>query len=181
MADFPSDSSGLPDSTRRRQFIKTGVAGAALLALGGGLWRLKARPAALYGDEAKAIIRALVPAVLAGALPEEQSARQAAVESAVAGVGVAISGLCAAHQRETQDLFALLSLAPGRWLLAGLPNDWFSVTPEAAAGFLERWRRAPVALLNAGYGALHDLILGAWYGAEAAWPSMGYTGPPRLS
>lgn len=164
----------------RRQFIKAGIAGAAVMAVGASFWRLSGRPLEVYGSEARTIIRALVPALLAGALPEQASARQAAVEATVEGVGVAIGGLCAAHQKEMGELFALLALAPGRWLLAGLGPDWSEVTPAAAAGFLERWRTAPIGLLNVGYAALHDLILGAWYGGEASWPSIGYPGPPEL-
>ncbi len=46
--------------------------------------------------------------------------------------------------------------------------------------FLERWRWSRIALLQSGYFALHDLVLGAWYANESAWGMLGYAGPPNV-
>ena len=37
---------------------------------------------------------------------------------------------------------------------------------ERVAAFLEGWRAHRLGVFRAGYGALHDLVLGAWHGAD---------------
>lgn len=165
----------------RRQFLKVGVLGGAALAMaGGGLW-LAGRDVQPYGAEARSVIAAIAPPILAGALPESAEARRTALNLVVEGVGTAIAGLSPYQQKELADLFGLLSLAPARRWLAGVSSEWPECGPEEAAAFLERWRFSAIGLLAGAYAGLHDLVLGAWYAGEASWESIGYPGPPRLS
>src|SRR5689334_16361496 len=93
----------------RRAFLATGVLGAAALAAAG--LRVRA-PAGAVGRgldaDARAIVRALIPAFLAGALPAEASARNDAIEATLTNVDAAIVGLPPQAQRELAQLFALL-------------------------------------------------------------------------
>jgi hypothetical protein len=166
---------------QRRTFIKAGLLGALVLAAGGAVYRRLA-PASAHrfalDDSARAILRAIVPAILGPQLASEPAARRAAVAQAVERVGGAIAGLPLATQKEVADLFGLLALAPTRRLLAGLPS-WDQVTPEQAAAFLQDWRTHRLALLQTAYHALHDLVLGAWYADPATWQAIGYPGPPK--
>jgi hypothetical protein len=66
-------------------------------------------------------------------------------------------------------------------LVAGVWQRWRDVSAEDAAAFLDRWRHSRFDLLRAGYAALHDLVLGAWYGDARRWSAIGYPGPPKLS
>lgn len=170
----------------RRQFIKAGIVGGAALAAAGLFHSrsLKEAPAGAVPQgltlSARAIIGALVPAILAGALPESGEARRQAVARTVDGVGVAIAGLSAAAQKELGELFALLGFAPARVLLAGLWPRWEEASAADIAAFLEGWRTSRLGLLRSAYAALHDLVLGAWYGTPEAWPAIGYPGPPEI-
>ena len=83
-------------------------------------------------------------------------------------------------QAELAQLFTLLGIAPARWLLAGLSSAWSVAPADDVAAAIERWRASRIALLRSAYDALHQLILGAWYGNPRAWASIGYPGPPRL-
>ena len=164
----------------RRQFLKLGlVGGAALAAAGGGLW-LAGRDVKPYGPEGRAVIRAIAPAILAGAIPADGSSREAALLAVVDGVGIAIAGLSPPQQKELADLFGLLDLAPARRWLAGVPSSWAGCSVDDAAAFLQRWRHSSIGLLAGAYAGLHDLVLGAWYSGEAAWEAIAYPGPPRL-
>ena len=164
----------------RRQFLKMGLLGGTVLAAaGGGLW-LAGRDVKPYGPEGRAVIRAIAPAVLAGAIPAGGASREAAIASVVEGVGIAIAGLSPPQQKELADLFGLLDLAPARRWLAGVAAPWSECTAEDAAAFLQRWRYSSVGLLAGAYAGLHDLVLGAWYSGEAAWDTIAYPGPPRL-
>jgi hypothetical protein len=171
----------------RRQFLKAGLAGAASLAAVKVLYdRMHRDPdgvvrAPPLRDDAREIIEALVPVVLAGALPAEARARDEARAAASAGVLGAIRGLPPAAQGELDELFALLAFAPTRVLVAGLRSPWRVAPPEDLAAFLERWRNSRFELLQSGYHALNQLILASWYADPRSWQAIGYAGPPRLS
>jgi hypothetical protein len=166
----------------RRQFLRAGVMGGALLAL----MRLAPRPAHA-GDSAPVLdaptreaLAAIAAVMLAGALPDG-GGRQQALAAVVDGVAVAVSGLPPHLQEELGQLFTLLTFAPTRWLLAGVSSPWPRASAEDIAEFLESWRGSWSSLLQSGYHALHELIMAAWYARPDSWPALGYPGPPRLT
>jgi hypothetical protein len=166
----------------RRQFLKAGlVGGAALAALGTyyAMRREKSEPGRLGANE-RAIIAAVVPVILAGVLPASGDERRRAIVKTADGVGVAIAGLSASAQREIAELFGLLGVAPARMLVAGVWPSWENASAADIAAFLERWRTSRFALLRSAYAALHDLVLGAWYGDAGSWAAIGYPGPPEV-
>ena len=166
--------------TNRRSFLKAGALGALVLAAGGGIYRAVHTPPArrfVLDGEARAALGAIVPAMLAGALPLDPAARKAAVAGTIEGVHVAISKLPLPVQKEVQDLFGLLALAPARRLLTGVSGGWAHADPDQVSAFLQDWRLHRFALLRTAYGALHDLSLGAWYAQPASWSAIGYPGP----
>ena len=170
----------------RRQFIKAGVIGGAALAAVGLFYSrgLKEAPVAPVSPGLtfanRPVIAAIVPAILAGALPESGEARRQAIQQTVEGVGIAIAGLSASAQKELEELFTLLSIAPMRMLLAGVWPRWEEASPAQIAGFLQDWRMSRLELLRSAYAALHDLVLGAWYGNPDTWEAIGYPGPPEM-
>ena len=168
--------------TNRRSFLKAGALGALVLAAGGGIYRAVHAPQPqrfVLDGEARAALGAIVPAILAGALPGDPAARSAAVASTVDGVHTAISNLPLAVQKEVQDLVGLLALAPARRLLTGVANGWEQADPQQVSAFLQDWRLHRFALLRTAYSALHDLTLGAWYAQPASWAAIGYPGPMK--
>ncbi len=131
--------------TNRRRFLKLGLIGAIGLAAGGAVYRAVRGPAplapfALDGDAAL-VLGAVIPALLAGALPAEPAARAAAVGHTAERVKGAVRGLPLATQKEVQDLFGLLALAPARRFLAGVSGDWASATPAQVGTAWPRCKR----------------------------------------
>ncbi|MEX5744223.1 twin-arginine translocation signal domain-containing protein [Massilia sp. X63] len=167
--------------TSRRTFLKAGGVAALALAAGGALYRATHTQAphrfALDG-EARAALHAIVPAILAGALPQGAQ-RAAALSGTIDGVHQAILGLPPATQKEVQDLFGLLALAPARRLLTGISGGWEQARSEDVNAFLQDWRLHRLGLLRSAYHALHDLVLGAWYAQPASWAATGYPGPMK--
>jgi hypothetical protein len=174
----------------RRTFVAAGVAGAAALA---AAWWLRGRHAVdmttvstdqspmVMDADASAIIAAIVPVMLAGALPVETKSRAEAIRETVAGVDRTVIGLPPAAQKELAQLFALLAFTPGRLALARISAPWDQASPDEVADFLERWRNSGFTLLRSAYDALHQLIFAAWYGNPVSWAAIGYGGPPSLS
>ena len=91
--------------TTRREFLKTGAAGALLLNVAAC-----SRPSANGGQAA--VLAALIPVVLEGALPVKDEERSALIMRTVTGLENAIAGLSPATQKEIGELFDLLSFAP---------------------------------------------------------------------
>jgi hypothetical protein len=169
----------------RRRFLKAGLAGAAVLAVAGGIawFRRRVDAAALapsLGEEARDVVRAIVPSLLAGALPPGAE-RATAIDETVAGVDRAIAGLLPAARAELAQLFALLTLGAGRRAFAGVTTAWRDATRDEVDAFLTSWQASAWALKRTAYDALHQLVLAAWYANPRSWPAIGYPGPPVVS
>lgn len=174
----------------RRQFLKAGIAGGALLvAVRAAYGPLSPDPLApedagftytMLSAKERTVLASVAPVMLAGALPAAAAERERAVVEVIRGVDRAVSGLPPSLQGEVAQLFALLGFSLTRRLLAGVTGPWLEASPGAVQAFLERWRASPFALLRSAYAALHELIMAAWYGNPAAWPGIGYPGPPAI-
>ena len=170
----------------RRTFLTAGIAGGAALVL--ARW-FAARDSPRDVDAqrfewldapAREIVAAIVPVMLAGALPTLGPDVLSARDEVVAGVDRAIAGLPPAVRKEIGELFALLDFAPTRSLIAGIWSRWERAPAADIAAFLDTWRDSRFALLRSGYAALHQLVDAAWYGNPRAWQAIGYSGPPSL-
>lgn len=168
----------------RRTFITAGLLGATALVTARWLRGPHAPPGdatlrALDAD-AQAILRAMVPVMLAGALPADADAKRQAIADTVRGIDVAVAGLPPSTQEELSQLFALLALPPGRLAIARVTRPWNEASEADVRACLDRFRSSSLTLLRSAYGALHQLTFAAWYGNPASWPSIGYPGPPDL-
>ncbi len=163
--------------------MQVGALAALTLAAGGGIYRYTHPSGApqrfVLDGEAKDAIDAIVPAMLAGALPADPRARAAAIGATTERVHHAIGGLSLAAQKEVQDLFGLLALGPARRVLTGIAGPWRGATAAQVSEFLQDWRLHRLAMLQTAYHALHDLIVGAWYADPANWAAIGYPGPMK--
>jgi hypothetical protein len=168
----------------RRRILFAGISGAAALAAIRWLQpspavRVMAEPGLTADGED--VMRALIPAFLDGALPDARGPRHVAIDATVAAVAEAIRGLPPIARGELGALFALLAFAPVRVALAGVSGSWRTADVADANAFLERLRASRWPQKRAIYDALHQLTFAAWYANPAAWPAIGYPGPPRLT
>lgn len=159
---------------KRRTLIKTGVAGAVLLAAAGTTALLMERDPTVHR---RTVLQGVIPALLEGVLPDEPAQRAAAVSQCITAVETTVSQLAPAAQKEVAQLFGLLANAAGRRLLAGVPQAWSEATPAQVSQFLQNWRTHSNSLFKTGYQALHDLVLASWYADPAHWACIGYPGP----
>lgn len=166
----------------RRRFLLVGVAGAAMLAATRWLERPASASSAhrFLGRDGAAVVGAIVPVVLAGALPAQGAGRDAAVREVVEAFDRAVSGLAPAVRAEIDELLGLLRFGPSRYLLTGIGAPLEEADESRIAQFLSRWRTSRFDLLRAGYQALTQLIHASWYGNAASWPAIGYPGPPAI-
>ncbi|MDK2124177.1 hypothetical protein [Parachitinimonas caeni] len=174
----------------RRQLIKTGVLGGALLGVARfGYGPLEADPVYAVVDPARfkvldAASRSAMAAIgrvmLAGALPEAPAARDIALQEFVHGADIAISGLPGVVQDEVKQLLMLLTNRFTRRWVVGITKPWGEASDDDIGNFLSRWRYSSLVLLRSGYQALHQVVFAAWYGNPHAWVGIGYDGPPAF-
>ncbi len=173
----------------RRQLLKTGIAGVCML----GVARLAYGP---FGENVSAyssalsdqfqwltpqranIVSRFAPVMLQGAIPTNNPVRQQTLDEVVYGFDLAVSGLTPAIQKEVDQLFMLLELAPSRRLLFQVWDGWDHATDQQLADFLDAMKNHPIGLLQTAYAALHKLTMAAWYGNPKSWERIGYPGPP---
>ena len=163
---------------RRRTWLKLGLVGGAVVALGGGVLAL-IRPGWTEGrltPPGRELFTAVARTVLAGLLPagdEAQSALQAHLER----LEDAVRAMPAVVQAEISELTALLLHPLGRHALTGLAVEWREATPAELAPALQGLRESKLALRQQIYHALRDLTNGAYFADRSAWRDIGYPGP----
>lgn len=168
----------------RRRFLIIGVAGVAVLAATRLLERPASAPAPAFrflDRDGAALIGAMAPVVLAGAIPARGAERDTAIGEVVEAFDRAVSGLAPAVRAEIDDLLGLLRFAPSRYLLTGIGVPLEEAGEARIARFLSRWRESRFDLVRAAYQALTQLIQASWYGNAASWPAIGYPGPPAIT
>lgn len=166
----------------RRRLIFTGAAGVAVLVAARWLQPAPA-PSANAGLTADAadVMRAIAAAMLDGTLPEDATARRAAIDDTVDDVGKAIAGLPPLAREELATLFTLLALAPIRIAFANVNVGWRDADVATTNAFLVRLQTSRWSVNRIAYDALHQLTFAAWYANPRTWPSIGYPGPPALT
>lgn len=172
----------------RRQFIKTGIAGAATLAVARVLygpferepqWQSAgAHQYQVLSAGSRNMLAALAAVMLKGALPQDEPARVSAIQLVVEGIDKAVAALQPAVQEELQQLFSLLNFPVTRRLLAGVSQPWLKADAHEIEQFIANWRESRFQLLRSGFHGLHMLVMAAWYGSPQSWDKLGYSGPP---
>lgn len=169
----------------RRQMLKVGLIGTAVLASAGGIAYVVERPTDRSAPGFRQLresdlpmLRRVVPVVLSGALPDRQQA--AAVEDVLHSLDNSLDRLSPSLHRQIMQLFDLLTLGITRGPTTGIWGRWEDASDEAVAAFLRRWEASRFTLLQQGQNALTNLLLLACYSTPVAWPQCGYPGPPRI-
>jgi hypothetical protein len=169
----------------RRNFLKAGSLGGVLLATGSATALLTGcaspQPAsghAFLREQDIRVVRALIPVVLAGALPTGAAAA-AAVDKVLKSLDGFIGTTSPGVMAPLYQLFDLLSLPPARIALARLWDDWPDASAEDLEAFLLRWRDSSIGMFRAGYAGLVKIITTSWYLLPESWPATGYEAPVR--
>lgn len=170
----------------RRGFLKKGLLGGALLAIGGGVGvalrstRTGAPPRAplrlLSRDE-----HAVLAAVFARVVPGDGAGARWPSADALDCAGKADALLARAHPEvgaEFRRLLRLFESGLGGLLLQGTPTPFTRLTAAQQDARLQAWRRSRLALLRSGYQALVRLAHATYFSSPEVYALVGYPGPP---
>jgi hypothetical protein len=173
------------ESEGRRSFLKYGLAGAALLAVGGGTWlgtrRTRPSPGLAGPFTVLSPEEATVFLELSERLLPPRPGFPAPLDVDLPRRIDALLGLMPPEgQKEVRQLIGLFENALVGLLLDGQWKTFTDSTPEQQDARIRAWQTSRYRLRRTGYKALKKLVCAAYYGAAATWPAIGYPGPPAL-
>jgi hypothetical protein len=163
--------------TNRRTFLRTGLFGGALLALGGAGLALyptrhvasPLRPLRVLDDRGFQVLVAIARRVIV-----DPGADGAAIAQ---GVDELASRMPREVQRDINRLLGLFESALGGLLLDGRATPFTRLSPEAQDGVLAKWRSSRLALRRGGYQGLRKLCSVAHYMEPWSWAAIGFPAP----
>jgi len=172
----------------RRDLLRAGVFGSLAVWAGGRVTRAarravaatdgEQRPRAVLTPSGEEILRAVIPVVLGSLLPAQGDARDKALDVGLATLDDYLAHLPVPLQEQACDVFATLDLLPTRLLLMGTWDRWHEASPETIEAFLRFTRQSRFLLLRRMFAFLHSMAVLSWFDQRAAWPGIGYGGPP---
>ena len=169
----------------RRGFLRKGLFGGALLALGGTAFLTLRRtlrgaaprtPLLVLSSDEYAIFAAMASRVVAvdGDAPSTDDVDVAG--RADAAMALWPEGVQVEYRRLLRLFENALSGA-----LTGTGFETFTASPPGLKDArLEAWAGSRVAVFRTGYQAMKRLACACYYSAPEAWPATGYAGPPEL-
>lgn len=174
-----------PVDQGRRDFLRMGMTGTLVLStvsLSAMLAGCASAPPATGFRVLRAadiaVLRALMPVVLAGAMPTDDS-RERVLDESVSLLDGLLAASSRAGQQQVHQLFDLMAFGPTRRLVVGLDKEWDKASPAEIDAFLTAWSRSRFDMLRAAYIALTQMITMNWYLQPRAWAAINYV-PPRV-
>lgn len=167
----------------RRGFLKKGLFGGALLALGGGGF-LATRPSVELPLPTEGL---LVLSASEYAVINALSARFIPVRSGfptVEEIRVAfncdriLTQVDDTAVREVKQLLMLFENALANFLFGRRTKPFTALSVPEQETVLAEWKNSKVTIRRTGFLALRSMIVAAYYGSSKTWEAVGYPGPP---
>jgi hypothetical protein len=169
----------------RRSFLKYGLAGAALLAIGGGTW-LGARrtfpmpgltgPFTAISPEEATVFLALADRLL----PPRPGFPSPLDVDLPRRIDALVALMHEEAQKEVRQLVRLFENALVGLVLDGQWKTFTESTPERQDARIRAWQQSRYRVRRTGYKALKKIVYSSYYGARETWAAIGYPGPPTV-
>ncbi len=167
----------------RRGFLKKGLFGGAILALGGGVF-LATRPSAQLAlpPEGLLVLSASEYAVLNVLAPRFIPSKPGFPSTQAVRVAFACDRILAqvdeSSLKELKQLIMLFENALPVFLFSGRTQAFTALDVAAQEQVLLEWSTSKLTLRRTGFSALRGVVMAAYYGSSKTWPAVGYPGPP---
>lgn len=166
----------------RRRFLKKGLFGGVLLALGGAGWLASRRGAQVAVPGGLRVLSAGEYAVMWSIVQRLVPAREGFPSPDALGTTAACDGIMALMEEVTQgelkQLLMLFENALPNFLFSGRTEPFTQMTPPEQEEVLAQWRDSRLKLRRTGFLALRGIVMAAYYGNRETWKAGGYPGPP---
>ncbi len=165
----------------RRSFLKKGLVGGVLLALGGGGLALYPSGHVASPTGPLLVLEPQSFQVLVAVAGRMVSAKGADPVAIAHAVDRALTGALPEAQADMNKLLGLLENALPGLLLDGRAQPFTRLSAEGRDRVLEIWRTSRFALRRSGFQALRKLCLASYYLEESSWEPLGYRPPSGLN
>jgi hypothetical protein len=167
----------------RRGFLKKGLLGGAILAVGGAAWLAtrKTRPAPELGGPFQVLSAAEATVVLAAAsrfIPEHWRFPGPGQVGVPRKVDAILEMADPATQKEVKRLLGLLENALAGLVLDGQFRTFTASPPEEQDRRLQAWAASRLTVRRTGFRALQKMVFAAYYASPETYGAVGYPGPP---
>ncbi len=170
------------DRDSRRGFLKKGLFGGLVLALGGGAWLALKRGAQVELPAGLAVLDARRYAVVRALVERLVPARAGFPAPEALGTAKAVDAILTLVDQTSRDelgqLLLLFENALPNFLFGLRTVPFTQMTPDEQLAVLDEWRTSRLAIRRTGYVALRTIVMSAYYGNPATWPAVSYPGPP---
>jgi hypothetical protein len=169
----------------RRGFLKYGLAGAALLAIGGGTWLGTRRTVPTPGLTGPYTALSLEEATIFLDLSERLLPPRPGFPSPLdvdlpRRIDALVALMSEGSQKEVRQLVGLFENALAGLLLDGQWKTFTASTPEQQDARIRSWQQSRYRVRRTGYKALKKIVYSSYYGARETWAALGYAGPPAV-
>lgn len=165
----------------RRGFLKKGLFGGLLLAVGGGGWLFTRKGNTVALPEGIQNLSPAEYAVMWALVQRFVPTREGFPSADATQTGLAcdrVIGLMEEVTRsEVKQLLMLFENALPNFLFGGRTVPFTMLDPTEQDRVIEEWRDSRLTLRRTGYSALRGLVMAAYYAQRAVWPALGYAGP----
>jgi hypothetical protein len=174
-----------PAGQARRSFLKRGLVGGAVLALGGGS-ALFLRPGKEWPLPAEGLLAlspreyAVVMAVAARMMPI--SGDYPPLEKVQVGFNAdrILTSVDDTALKEMKQLLNLFENALPNFLFGMRFAPFTQMGPTEQDAVISEWAHSSLAIRRTGYSAVRGLVLAAYFVRPETWAAVGYPGPPKL-
>ena len=167
----------------RRSFLKRGLFGGLVLALGGGSYLFTRRGVPVEVPAGLQVLSATEYAVVWTLVQRFVPARDGFPAADALKTALAVDGIVAMTEdvtrAEIKQLLMLFENALPNFLFGGRTVPFTQLSPTEQDQVLGEWRDSRLTLRRTGYAALRNLTLAAYYGNPQTWAAVGYPGPPK--
>jgi hypothetical protein len=177
---------GVYVKTSRRDFLKVGLLGSAVLLAGSSLSAFSLVKSnkndlqhfSFLNSVDTQLLLALAPIILKANYPGMLG--KEAEQRLLISIDNQISSLGQHSQTQLQQLFDLLGSSTLRYFAGAPSRDWYLASNDQIESFLEGWKNSMFALKRTGYAALCKLITMSWYTQPENFSQASYPGPPKI-
>lgn len=171
------------ESEGRRSFLRYGLFGAALLAVGGGTFLATRRtrpapdlggPLTVLSPEEATVFAALAERIL----PPRPGFPSPQEVGLVPRIDALVALMPPEGRKEVRQLVGLFENALAGLLLDGQWRTFTGSPPEQQEARIRAWMRSRYTVRRTGYRALKKIVVSSYFGSPATWKAIGYPGPP---
>lgn len=166
----------------RRGFLKKGLLGGALMAIGGSafLATRKSVEVELPGDGLKELSPreyAVVVALAWRMLPKREGYPSVDAVEVGKNADRIVALLDPTAVKETKQLLLLLENALPNFLFGRRASTFTKMSTDEQEAVLAEWRTSSITLRRTGFTALRSLVAAAYFQSPLTWPAVDYPGP----